>query len=37
VRHAFQVVMNLPGEDVDCFALNEPTAVSARTFLSQLP
>ncbi len=37
VRHAFQVVMNLPYEDVDCFAQNEPTVVSARTFLSQLP
>ena len=37
VRHAFQVVMNLPYEDVDCFALDEPTVVPARTFLSQLP
>ncbi len=37
VRHAFQVVMNLPYEDVDSFALDEPTVVPARTFLSQLP
>lgn len=35
--HAFQVVVNLPYEEVDCFALKEPAVVSARTFLSQLP
>ena len=35
-RHAFQVVFNLPFEDVDCFAYTAPTIVPAKTFLSQL-
>jgi len=34
--HAFQVVINLPFEDVDCFSINRPTVVPALTFLSQL-
>ena len=34
--HAFQVVVERPYEDDDCFSHREPTAVSARTFLSQL-
>ena len=35
-KHAFQVVFNLPFENVDCFKYNEPTVVPALTFLSQL-
>jgi predicted AAA+ superfamily ATPase len=35
--HAFQVVMNLPFEAVDCFSARNPVVVPARTFLSQLP
>jgi predicted AAA+ superfamily ATPase len=34
--HAFQVVMNLPYEPADCFAIHRPTVVPAKTFLSQL-
>jgi predicted AAA+ superfamily ATPase len=34
--HAFQVVMELPYVDVDCFSRSDPTIVPARTFLSQL-
>jgi uncharacterized protein len=34
--HAFQVVLNLPYVDADCFARTTPTVVPARTFLSQL-
>lgn len=34
--HAFQVVINLPYEPVDCFRVHQPVAVPARTFLSQL-
>lgn len=34
--HALQVVMNLPYEPVDCFAVHRPVVVPARTFLSQL-
>lgn len=34
--YAFQVVVNLPYEDVDCFSFHRPTVVPARTFLSQL-
>ena len=33
--HAFQVVMNLPFESADCFQVQRPTVVPARTFLSQ--
>lgn len=32
-----QVVFDLPYEDVDCFALDRPAVVPAKTFLSQLP
>ena len=34
--HAFQVVIGLPFEPVDCFAARRPVVVPARTFLSQL-
>jgi hypothetical protein len=34
--HAFQVVVELPYVDADCFARHEPVVVPARTFLSQL-
>ena len=34
--HAFQVVMDHPFEPVDCFSVQRPVVVSARTFLSQL-
>lgn len=34
--HAFQVVINLPYEPADCFAVKQPVVVPARTFLSQL-
>ena len=35
--HAFQVVIDLPFEPVDCFSAARPVVVPARTFLSQLP
>ncbi|MBV9180177.1 MAG: ATP-binding protein [Acidobacteria bacterium] len=34
--HAFQVVMRLPYEPADCFRVERPVVVPARTFLSQL-
>jgi predicted AAA+ superfamily ATPase len=34
--HAFQVVMELPHVDSDCFTRSDPTVVPARTILSQL-
>jgi hypothetical protein len=34
--HAFQVVMDLPFEQVDCFQAKRPVVVPAKTFLSQL-
>lgn len=34
--HAFQVVMDLPYVNVDCFSYETPVVVPARTFLSQL-
>ena len=34
--HAFQVAMELPFEDADCFREQQPIVVPARTFLSQL-
>lgn len=34
--HALQVVMDLPFQDADCFAVPAPVIVPARTFLSQL-
>jgi predicted AAA+ superfamily ATPase len=35
-RHAFQVVVNLAYEPADCFKVEHPLVVPARTFLSQL-
>jgi len=34
--HAFQVVMDMPFEPVDCFAAGRPCVVPARTLPSQL-
>lgn len=34
--HAFQVVLNLPFENADCFAVGKPVVVPALTLLSQL-
>jgi len=34
--HAFQVVIDLPFVNKNCFAINEPIIVPAKTFLSQL-
>lgn len=34
--HAFQVIIDLPGKEIDCFSYNEPVIVSAIDFLSQL-
>lgn len=36
-EHAFQVVLEKPFVDEDCFTAHRPRVVSARTFLSQLP
>jgi hypothetical protein len=36
-RHAFQAVMDLPHEKVDCFARRDPCVVPVHTLLSQLP
>lgn len=35
-RYAFQVVIDLPYQDVDCFKAKKPLTVPAKTFLSQL-
>jgi predicted AAA+ superfamily ATPase len=35
--HAFQVVVDMPFVEADCFAQNIPISVPAMTFLSQLP
>ncbi len=35
-EHAFQVVIEEPYAEVDCFGYHEPVVVAARTFLSQL-
>ena len=35
--HAFQVVLNMPFMDADCFSQNKPIVVPAATLLSQLP
>lgn len=35
-QHAFQVAMNLPYQEADCFHIHRPLVVPARTFLSQL-
>lgn len=37
VPHAYQVVVDLPFEPVDCFSTAGPVVVPARTLLSQLP
>lgn len=34
--HAFQVVIDAPYVNVDCFKAGEPVIVPAKTFLSQL-
>lgn len=34
--HAFQIVLERPFDDEDCFSHRKPVVVSARTFLSQL-
>jgi hypothetical protein len=36
VSHILQVAMNLPYVEKDCFSLNKPIIVPAKTFLSQL-
>src|SRR3989338_6299252 len=36
VPHVFQVAMDLPYVEKDCFSLEKPTIVPAKTFLSQL-
>ena len=36
-RHVLQTVFDLPYEEIDCFALERPAVVPARTFLAQLP
>ncbi len=35
-EHAFQVVIDMPYVDRDCFSINKPIIVPAKTFLSQL-
>jgi uncharacterized protein len=35
-KHAFQVVMDLPYQQIDCFTFTTPVIVPALTFLSQL-
>jgi len=36
-RHVLQTVFDLPYEEIDCFGLERPAVVPARTFLAQLP
>lgn len=36
-KHAFQVVLEMPFVNTDCFSVDYPVVVPARTFLSQLP
>lgn len=36
-RHVLQTVFDLSYEEIDCFALERPAVVPARTFLAQLP
>ncbi|MBS0185967.1 MAG: ATP-binding protein [Proteobacteria bacterium] len=36
-HHAFQVVFEMPFVNMDCFSVNYPVVVPAKTFLSQLP
>lgn len=35
-QHAFQVIIDMPYVDQDCFAISHPIIVPAKTFLSQL-
>lgn len=35
-KHAFQVIIDMPYVDVDCFSYHRPVIVPAKTFLSQL-
>lgn len=35
-KHAFQVVIDAPYQDIDCFSYTRPAIVPAKTFLSQL-
>ena len=35
-KHAFQVVLEAPFEEIDCFTYTQPICVPALTFLSQL-
>jgi len=35
-KHAFQVVLDLAYEEIDCFTYTQPIVVPASTFLSQL-
>ena len=35
-KHAFQVAIDLPYQDIDCFTYTQPVIVPAITFLSQL-
>ena len=35
-EHTFQIVMDLPYVEQDCFAYHDPVLAPARTFLSQL-
>lgn len=36
-KHAFQVVIEMPFVNMDCFSVTHPVVVPAKTFLSQLP
>jgi len=36
-EHAFQVVLDMPYVNADCFKQKRPVVVPARTLLSQLP
>lgn len=35
-KHAFQVTVNLPHQNIDCFTIDQPVVVPATAFLSQL-
>jgi hypothetical protein len=35
-KHAFQAVIEIPYQAVDCFSRTDPVVVPARTLLSQL-
>ena len=36
-HYAFQVVLEMPFVNMDCFSVNNPVVVPAKTLLSQLP